>query len=107
VISKENKTIHSLLIVATVTLFIAIIPIWPYGFYTLLRLLVCGISGYAAYKSKQIKSLEAHKVSLIIIAVLFNPLFPVYLVRTIWTPIDIGISIYFIVLIKKLKGEAV
>ncbi len=102
---KDIKTLQTFLVVATVVLFIAVIPIWPYGFYTMLRLLVCGVTAYVAYKSKQIKSLEAHKVPLIIIAVLFNPLIPVYLVRTIWLPIDIGIGIYLIFLARKLKGE--
>jgi len=103
--SQSGKTSRTLLIVASVALFIAIIPVWPYGYYTFLRLLVCGVAAYLAYAThKNMDILSSHKVSLIIIAVLFNPLIPVYLVREIWIPIDIGIGIYFIVLINKLKA---
>lgn len=99
---QKIGTIRSLLIGATAALFLAVLPIWPYGFYTLLRLLVCGVCFYLVYKIKFLPTFLPHKVPLIIIAVLFNPLIPVYLVRTIWFPVDIGIGIYLIILIKKL-----
>ncbi len=88
--------------VAIVTLFLAIIPIWPFGFYTLLRLLVCGIAVYVAIKVGRDESLRKHKIPLIIIAALFNPLFPVYFVRLVWFPIDIGIGIYLLNLRNKV-----
>ncbi len=102
--NQEIKMLHSWLLVVAVVLFVAIIPIWPYGFYTLLRLLVCGITAFIAYKiHKNFPELGAHKIALVIIAVLFNPLFPVYLVRFIWMPVDIGIGIYLLALRKKIK----
>ncbi len=96
-------TLINLLKSAVAALFLAVLPIWPYGFYTLLRLFVCGVCIYFICKLKLFPPLSAHKVPLIIIAFLFNPLIPVYLIRTVWFPIDIGIGIYLINLIGKLK----
>jgi len=103
--NNETSNLRTFVIVATVALFLAVIPVWPYGFYTLLRLLVCGVSAYFAYKIKDLEGLKTHKVPLIVIAILFNPLIPVHLVRTIWLPIDVGVGIYFIVLIGQLNKE--
>jgi len=100
---QDLLTLKTLLKIATGTLFLAVLPIWPYGFYTLLRLVVCGVCIYFVVKLKMLPSLQAHKAALIVIAILFNPLIPVYLVRTIWFPIDIGIGIYLISLIKRLN----
>ncbi len=93
-----NNNLKKLLMVAAVILFMAIIPFWPYGFYTLLRLVVCAIAGYSAFKIGHNENLKKHKVPLILIAILFNPLFPVYFVRLIWFPIDICIGIYLLTL---------
>ncbi len=100
--NKDTSALKTLLKIATVALFLAVLPIWPYGFYTLLRLLVCCVCGYFVYKIKLFPSLYTHKAPLVVIAILFNPLIPVYLIRTIWFPIDIGVGIYFISLTKKL-----
>jgi predicted membrane protein len=94
----DSKHLKTLLMVAAFTLLLGVIPIWPYGFYTLLRLIVCGSTGYVAYKEKR------HRVALIIIAILFNPIVPVYLIRAIWIPIDLCVGIYLLILSKKFSG---
>jgi len=81
--------------VAYIILILAVVPVWPYGFYTLLRLLICGLSAYAAYRFSKHKDLMKHKIPLIVIAALFNPFFPVYLFRIYWIPIDLGCAYYF------------
>jgi len=74
-------------IVASVMLLAALLP-WPYGYYVLLRWVVCGVCAWSAYSAAQ-----SQKVSwawaLGIIAVMFNPIFPIYLNRAVWTLIDI------------------
>ncbi len=102
---QANNTPITLLKIATATLFLAIIPIWPYVFYTLLRLLICSISVYLVHKAKGIKKLQSQKILLIIIAFLFNPLFPVYFFRLVWLPIDLATGVCFLNLIGKLKEK--
>lgn len=100
--NDESKQLKIALLIAGLMLCFAVIPMWPYGYYTLLRLVVCGVSVYAAYKVKMHPSLSNHFIPLVIMAVLFNPLIPVYLSRLIWLPIDLAGAVYFLVLSKKI-----
>jgi hypothetical protein len=67
---------------------IAVLPL-PYGFYMLLRLAVCGCTAYLAYYSYKV-GLQGWAWALAIMAVLFNPLVPVYLFKGPWIIIDLG-----------------
>ena len=70
-------------------LFFALLPL-PYGFYTLLRIVVCAAAGYLAFREYRMKeSATVWTVALAIIAVLFNPLIPVHLSREVWAPVDV------------------
>lgn len=69
---------------------------WPYGYYQLLRFLVCGVSLYVAYMAYSWQKLWATWL-FGIVAVLFNPLLPIHLSREIWQPIDVICAIIFVV----------
>lgn len=81
-------------VVASIMLFVAVMEM-PYGYYTLMRIVVCitcvygGLQAHAYGKENWLWILGA-------LAVLFNPLIPIYLERGIWVPIDIisGITIF-------------
>jgi len=64
----------------------------PYGYYTLLRFVVCGVGAYGAYISWELK-----KNSWIwvfgVIAFLFNPLVTIYLGRELWAFVDVAVAI--------------
>jgi hypothetical protein len=98
----DSKHLKMLLLVAALMLCIAVIPTLPYGYDTLLRLIVCGTAAYAAFKLKNSSSLSGHFIPLLIIAVLFNPLIPIYLTRLIWLIIDLFGAVYFLTLSKKI-----
>ena len=98
----EAKRLKVLLLIAGLMLCFAVIPMLPYGYYTLLRLIVCGVAAYSAFKFKNNSSMATHFIPLLILAVLFNPLIPVPLTRLIWLPIDLGSAVYFLVLSKKI-----
>lgn len=74
-------------VVAAATLFAALLP-WPYGYFVLLRWVVCGVCGWTAYSAAQSQKV-GWAWALGLIAVMFNPIFPVYLTRAAWTLIDI------------------
>ena len=67
----------------------------PYGYYTFVRLVVCGVSIYVAYCGYSWGKTWAMWL-FGLVAVLFNPLIPVYLSKAIWTPIDLLVSVAFI-----------
>lgn len=76
-------------------MLLAAVGPWPYGYYQLLRLVVCGAGAYFAYTTYQWGKLRAVWV-FGAIAVLFNPLLPVHLTREIWAVIDVVCAAAFI-----------
>lgn len=65
-----------------------------YGYYQILRWVVCGAAAYSGFMA-----VESKKIfwawTLGIIAVLFNPIFPIHLDRETWRFFDIAASILF------------
>lgn len=94
-----HRTIATLL---GIFLFLAILPL-PYGYYTFLRLIVF-VGGL--FLAHQLHGEKLYNWSVIVVgmAILFNPLIPVYLSREVWLPIDIvGAVIFFFVANKSEK----
>lgn len=67
----------------------------PYGFYTFLRWIVTLASLFTGYLYYQVE-LKGSAWIFFIIAILFNPLAPIYMQRETWLVIDILVGIVFI-----------
>ena len=68
----------------------------PYGYFQLLRWLVCGVSAYGAFQARE--ALRTRwMVALGALAVLFNPVLPFYLDRATWQVIDVGAAVVLVV----------
>lgn len=88
-------------IIAAAMLLLSLAP-WPYGYYQLLRFVVCGVGVYVAYTAYSWQNIWA--VWLFgFVALLFNPLIPIHLSRELWQPIDVICAIVFIVMVFVLK----
>jgi hypothetical protein len=75
---------------------------WPYGYYQLLRLVVCGVAVYIAFTAYGWQKMWA--VWLFgFIALLFNPLIPIHLSRELWQPIDVICALLFAVVVFILR----
>ena len=72
-------------------LAVAVLPL-PYGYYQLLRLVVTGVFAWAAVVAFQ-RSSAGHGFGFAVLALLFNPLLPVYLSKALWVPIDLGAAL--------------
>ena len=83
-------------IIAAVILLFALAP-WPYGYYQLLRLVVCGVALYMAFVAFNLQKILAVWV-FGFVAILFNPLIPIQLSREIWKPIDVICALLFILI---------
>lgn len=90
-------------VIAAALLLLALADL-PYGYYTLLRLLVCAVGAYGAYLAYSMNR-QGWTWTLGAIAVLFNPIIPIYLEREAWAPIDIGVAVVLLVSIR-LVGTA-
>ncbi len=75
---------------------------WPYGYYQLLRFVVCGVSVYTAFMAYGWQKIWAMWL-FGFVALLFNPLIPIHLSRELWQPIDVICAILFIYAIATLK----
>ncbi len=76
-------------------LIFALVPL-PYGYYTLLRLVVTGCALVLAwFDYQETQGVSIFGAVLIGIGVLFNPIVAVHLSREIWMPIDIGAAAFF------------
>lgn len=67
----------------------------PYGYYTILRIIITIIAGVCAYEELE-RSNKTFFALFSGIAILFNPLIPVYLSKSIWIPIDLAVALFFV-----------
>lgn len=83
------------LLISAILLFLATLSALslPYGYYTFLRIVVCGTALYAAY---QIRDTVAPFLALLMVVVLFNPISPIYLPRQTWTIINLATAAAFL-----------
>ena len=76
----------------------------PYGYYTFLRLVVCAVAAFGAFRAAASKS-EVWAVVLGGVALLFNPIIPVHLDRETWAPIDVVTAAVLSVSALRVKEE--
>jgi hypothetical protein len=93
--SDAAKIAKVLAAASAIMLIAAAFGRWPYGFYTFLRLVVCGSAAFMAYLANGQKRL-VWVVTLGAIAVLFNPIIPVHLTRSDWMPVDLVVAVVFV-----------
>lgn len=60
----------------------------PYGYYTFLKIAVCGTALYGIVVAHK-REPQMWLIALIGIAITYNPLIPIYLAREVWAPINI------------------
>ena len=80
--------------IAAVMLLVALADC-PYGYYRLLRVVVCAAAVFVTVLGVAWKRYWASWL-FGIVAVLFNPLAPIHLTREIWRPTDIIVSALFL-----------
>jgi hypothetical protein len=88
--TAEQKLPLALWIAAAIVLVVAVFPL-PYGYYIFTRIatcLACGILAWTCFAGQP--SAPTWGIVLLGIAILFNPLIPVYLKRQTWFWIDLG-----------------
>lgn len=86
---------------------IALAPM-PYGYYMLLRLVVCGASAAIAWSRFSVSPGSMWGVIFTGAALVFNPIFPVHFSREIWAVFNLATAVVFLVygLTANRKGNA-
>ena len=98
---KDEKNFMKYFIILTILMLFGAIAEWPYGYYSILRWITCITSILVVLQAFE-KNIDWAKVVFIVIAILFNPLFPIYLSRSTWIPLDIITAMLFIFAMKIL-----
>jgi hypothetical protein len=93
----QIKTLPWWLWLLSIAVLLIAIGKMPYGFYTLTRVVICGVAVLLAFVSwrEERSAAKAWSVAFGFIAVLFNPIVPIYLKRATWFYFDVGIALIF------------
>ena len=67
---------------------------WLWGYYDLMRLIVCGAAGYIAWCVKQQKGERLFWV-MVVVAIIYNPIAPVHFERTLWILLNLASATAF------------
>lgn len=79
-------------LIAGAMLILAIPPIWPYSYFQILRWVVAGVAIYNAYTANELGRIKWVFI-MGAIAILFNPIFPIYFHKETWVILDLVASI--------------
>ena len=91
--NNEKTKVFILPLIIAAILFISIAEL-PYGFYTFMRIVVPILSAiylFCAYAEKE--EFNLMMIPNILIVILWNPIFPVYLDKDTWIIIDLAAGI--------------
>ena len=80
--------------ITVIALLIAVVPIWPYFFYQFLKLAVFGAAVFSAYLYHKEKNTK-WMVTMIIIAIIFNPINALYFGHLLWSVVDLIVAFLF------------
>ena len=79
--------------IVAVLLLIALLPL-PYFYYQLLRIVVIVVAAIYAYKFYKDNQM-AKVITFGIIALIWNPIFPIYMDKSVWMILDIVGAVVF------------
>ena len=103
---KNKPTIWIPQAIASVMLLVALNPENPYGYYVLLRWVVCGIFAFLAFKALEEEKIE-WAWALGITAAVYNPFIKMHLGRELWSVVNVVTVGIAVVSIFKLKGKEI
>lgn len=89
--------------ICAVMLFLGVATL-PYGYYTLLRLVVCGVAAFAAFITYERKNKILPWV-FGFLALLFNPIVKIHLPKGVWALIDIGTGIFLLAMANAVRSD--
>ena len=105
-IKQETLYLMPALGITATMLFMPIFFKLPYGYYTLLRMVIFLASGFftlAAYKLRR----HYWMITLGLIMILFNPIIKIHFAKEIWRGIDFLVGVIFLVFIFNLLKKNV
>jgi hypothetical protein len=102
--SMTAKYLKPLLLLAGIMLLLAIPPLWPYAYYQILRIVVTATAILGIYKAYKTGS-TGWVWTLGAIAVLFNPIAPIFLTKEAWVLPDLIAAVILFLAAVKLPNR--
>lgn len=94
----------AIIYICAAMLFLGAAPL-PYGYYTLLRLVACGVFAFAAFVAYDRKS-KALPWVYGFMALVFNPIIKIHLPKEMWVVVDIVAGILLLATAKAVRANA-
>ena len=94
-VPRVNTRPHVIPAVTAAVLLVVAVGHHPYSYYTFLRWAVCASALLVAWVAWN-SSAQWAAFPFAAIALLFNPLAPVYMTRAHWRPVDIASAVAFV-----------
>lgn len=102
-IEDHLKTIKLLSLIMMILMGLAILNL-PYGYYTFLRVATLICSGFVIMNFYYLSKFENPYIyGAILILILWNPIFPIYMERSTWVFFNLMACIFFGFLFYKIK----
>lgn len=99
---NKNTKKNIVMIVSAIFLLLALLEGWAYGFFTLLRCVVFGSSAYLTWLAHKYETGDWRWI-FGFIALLFNPIIPIYLYRELWVILDFLVAVFLIISVFTFK----
>ena len=103
---KETIKYKNIASIIAIAMLLLAIPsgIWPYGYYVLLRWAVTAVALFVLWAAYVLER-RLWIFLMAIIAILFNPIVPIYLDKGTWVVIDFIVAGLFLASIFKIKPK--
>ncbi|WP_333592390.1 DUF6804 family protein [Brevundimonas sp.] len=92
--NKLNGDFKLIWLAPIVLLALALAP-WPYGYFMLLRVAVCGAAIWLAYNLLNSQTLRGLGWVFVAVAILYNPVFRIHFERELWMALNIASVVPF------------
>lgn len=103
--SSEERGPIAPQVISILMLLWALNPANPYGYYVLLRIVLCGVSAFLAYRAYELGK-ESWVWILGLTAVIYNPLIRIHLTREIWTVINLATIVVLAITFRTLRQRS-
>lgn len=98
---RDAQVPVAVIYICAALLFLGAMPL-PYGYYTLLRLVACGVFAFAAFVAHERKD-QVLPWLYGLVALLFNPIIKIHLPKEAWVFVDISAGALLLVTAKTIR----
>ena len=93
--------------IAIIFLLIGIPKGLPYGYYTLLRVMMTGVFVWFCYISSEKIGNAPWAITFGLLTIIYNPIYPLHLGKDIWIGVNVLTIVIIVVSIFKLRGKMI